>query len=318
MPTSGSVDFSVSRDDIIVEAMQQIGALGQEETPSFADITDCSRTLNMLVKQYQGSADFSQGVKIWSRKRHIAFMNGFNQIQLGQYGDPSAASGFATSVLTGSEATAQTAIGVASEADFTNGDSVGVVLDTGSIYWATLTSKSAGNLNITPGLPSPAAQGNRVFGYTARTVRPLSIIRVALREYIDNNGLRYNDTLLDPMTDGYLAAIFDKRAVSTPSKWYYEPQLAAPILCLDCVPNDPEKVLFIEYVAPIEDFDSMNDTPDYPQEWFLALSLNLAKLICPKYKMKWTKELEENLQMSLAIAKNLNPDTSEEYFQPDL
>ena len=159
--SSGSTDFSVSRDVIIVEAMQYIGALGQEESPSAADISDCSRALNMLVKQHQGSADFAPGMKMWSRKRHVLFMNGSNQLALGGFGDPSAATGLAVSKLTGTEAASQTAIGVVSEANFTVGGSAGVVLDTGAIHWATVINKSAGNVDIAPGIPSQATVGNR-------------------------------------------------------------------------------------------------------------------------------------------------------------
>lgn len=317
MPSSGSTDFSVSRDDIITEAMQQIGALGQEETPAPADITDCSRTLNMLVKQHQGSADFSPGMKLWSRKRHVLFMNGSNQFNLGGLGDPSAGSGLAVSKLTGVEAAGQTAIGVTSEADFTTGESAGIVLDTGAIHWSTVVSKSAGVINVTA-LPSQASAGNRVFGYIAKMVRPIDVRRVTLREYTSDSGSEFTDTELDPMTDNYYAAISNKREVTQPSKWYYEPQLTSGVLYLDCIPDDADKVLLVEYVAPIEDFDSLNDTPDYPQEGYLFLSLKLAKLICSKYKMKWTKELEDNLQEATAIFKNLNPETTEEYFQPDL
>lgn len=318
MPSSGSIDFSVSRDEIITEALQQIGALGAEETLAPADITDCSRTLNMLVKQYQGSADFSPGMKMWSRKRHILFFNGTNQYALGSFGDPSASSGLAVSRLTGAEAAGQTAIGIVSETSFTTGESAGILLDTGAIFWTNIISKSAGNLNISPALPSPSSSGSRVFGYVGKIIRPLNVVRVSLREYTNDSGSEYNDTPLDQMTDGYFSAIHNKTEVAEPSKWYYEPQLTSGILYLDCVPDDSSKVLFIEYVAPIEDFDSANDTPDYPQEWYLALALSLAKLVCPKYKMKWTKELQENHNAAVAIAMNLNPETTEEHFQPGL
>ena len=52
MTTSGSSDFSVSRDDIITEALQQLGVIGEGGTPSANQLTDMSRLLNMMIKNW--------------------------------------------------------------------------------------------------------------------------------------------------------------------------------------------------------------------------------------------------------------------------
>jgi len=54
MATSGSIDFAATRDDIITEALEQLGALGEGESPNAAQLASCGRTLNMLVKAWQG------------------------------------------------------------------------------------------------------------------------------------------------------------------------------------------------------------------------------------------------------------------------
>jgi len=53
MATSGSIDFATTRDDIITEALEQLGVLGEGESPSAAQLTSCSRTLNMMLKAWQ-------------------------------------------------------------------------------------------------------------------------------------------------------------------------------------------------------------------------------------------------------------------------
>ena len=61
MPTSGTYSFTVTRDDIVREAMLNIGKLGEAETPTAQEVTDCARKLNMLVKQWMARQDFAPG-----------------------------------------------------------------------------------------------------------------------------------------------------------------------------------------------------------------------------------------------------------------
>lgn len=65
MATSGSFDFSVDRDDIITEALQICGAIGDGETPTADQLTSCSRTLNMLIKAWQ-----ADGLQLFRRKTY--------------------------------------------------------------------------------------------------------------------------------------------------------------------------------------------------------------------------------------------------------
>jgi len=61
MATSGSIDFTLTRDTIIADALELIGAIGIGDTPTSADYTTCARTLNMMVKAWQG-----QGIHLWT------------------------------------------------------------------------------------------------------------------------------------------------------------------------------------------------------------------------------------------------------------
>jgi anti-sigma-K factor RskA len=50
--TSASYDFSVTRDDIIQDAYEELGVLEEGETPTADQVTSASRKLNMLVKTW--------------------------------------------------------------------------------------------------------------------------------------------------------------------------------------------------------------------------------------------------------------------------
>ena len=58
--SSGSVDFSLNRNDVIQEAMELIGVYDVGMGMSNEDISSCARSLNMMVKSWQ-----AKDIKIW-------------------------------------------------------------------------------------------------------------------------------------------------------------------------------------------------------------------------------------------------------------
>ena len=65
MPTSGSTDFSVNRNDIIKYALITIGAIGEGETPNATQYTDGAMFLNMIVKSWH-----ADGMPLWAIKQN--------------------------------------------------------------------------------------------------------------------------------------------------------------------------------------------------------------------------------------------------------
>lgn len=61
MATSNSINFTLTRDEIIQDALELIGAVDIGATPSATDITTCARTLNLMVKSWQAT-----GVHLWT------------------------------------------------------------------------------------------------------------------------------------------------------------------------------------------------------------------------------------------------------------
>src|SRR6266404_3630808 len=62
MTTSGSTDYTLSRDEVIQEALEQLGVVGEGETPATTTITSCSRTLNLMIKSWE-----AQGIHLWAQ-----------------------------------------------------------------------------------------------------------------------------------------------------------------------------------------------------------------------------------------------------------
>lgn len=77
--TSGSTDFSVTRDDIIKRALRLIGVLAQGETPTAAQITEGAFALNSLVKAWQ-----ADGMPLWALKSYnIPLVAGTKDYEIG-------------------------------------------------------------------------------------------------------------------------------------------------------------------------------------------------------------------------------------------
>lgn len=60
MSTSGSINYSLTRNDIIQEALELIGVVAAEESPAAADVATADRSLNMMIKGWQ-----AKGINLW-------------------------------------------------------------------------------------------------------------------------------------------------------------------------------------------------------------------------------------------------------------
>lgn len=313
MTTSGSVDFSVNRDEIIAAALRVARIIGKDQTPGAAHISTGAEALNMIVKQWQGKADFAPGMKVWSRKTAYLFLQqGEHQYDLGPSGGHWTAA-YATTTLSAAKVASATSVSLAA-AIGANADNVGIELEDGSLGWTTISS-GGGTTTLT--LPAnslgAAASGARVFTYTSKGRRPLEILSAVLRD-TDNK-----DSPMYPMSLEAFERLADKTADGTPQHYLYEPLLTNGRLSLDAEPDDVTKVVRVVFLGTLEDFDALADTPDYPQEWFRALKFQLAMDLWGEYKdgdpPSWMKLQRDE---SVAIAQNANPETTDIYFQPGL
>ena len=324
MSTSGTYTFTVTRDDIIREAMLNIGKLDAYGSIDPQETTDCARKLNMLCKQWMGRYDFASGLKIWTRQRADLFLSSTQyRYELGPSGDNWAAgvtavpgANFATNPLTNYANTAATTLYMLSAADFTAGDYLVVQLDSGDIFSTTVATVGSGLITIASGLPSTASAGNNLYNYTTKGQRPLEIVTAILRDASNN------DTTLEYMTVQAYEELPTKTApgaVSDPTAIYYEAQLPNGQLYIDCAgAQDVTKQIHVVYLRPIQDFNNPLDNPEYAAEWFNALCWGLSKQICPMFSAVWTPEMDANYQESITYARSANPDRTEIYFQPNM
>jgi hypothetical protein len=320
LATSGSVDFSVTRDDIIQDALENLGIVLPGATPVAAHVTAAARKLNMIVKQWQGTADFAPGLKMWSRKRATMFLSktGFSYTlgptttETGRTNKFS--NSYAQTTLSVAAAVNDSAVTVTATTGIASGYRIGVVVNSGALLWTTVSGALTGNsVPLTTNISGAADIGSVVFCYATTTQgrRPLSILTATLK---DSDGV---ETALSPMTLEEYSYISDKDVAGTPTRYLYESSLTDGSIYLDCAPSDTSSVVYITYLSPPEDFDASTDNPDFPQEWYRPLSWQLTMELAPSYGRTVTQEMKLARDEALMIARNTNPETSDLSFEPN-
>lgn len=335
MALSNTFAFSVVRDDIIREAMLNVGAIGEAEVPTAQEVADCARKLNMLVKQWMGRQDFAPGLKMWTRQRADLFLSStIHKYYLGPNGLIANASNWAAGVTavpgknfaqqntSGGTAAGSAVLLFSNTSNFTSGDFVVVQVSTGDIFSSTVASISA-NVSVTMNAVLPTgvtvASGAYVWNYSTVGQRPLEIETCFLRD------INFNDTPIDTMTLMEYEQLPSKDQpgnTSDPTKIYYESQFASGtnpsgpgVLYIDCYgAQDITKTLHMVYLRPVMDFNNPGDNPEYPQQWFRALSWGLSKEIAPMFDADWGKREDDNFNDAIAMAREPDSETSPLFF----
>lgn len=320
MGVSGSWNFSVTRDQIIAQAMLDIGVLGEAENPTAQEASDCAFKLNLLVKQWMGKQDFAPGLKMWTRQRGDLFLGNTKfQYELGPTGDNWAAGvtggslgqTYGQTTLSAAEAIGQTVLSVTATSQMNANDYIGIQCGQ-DLFWTTIVSKTSNTVTITDALTTAGVSGAYVFNYTTKQQRPLEIVTVLRRDiYNQDTPVR----LMTLQTYENLPSKTDTTFQSDPQAIYYESQLDDGQLYLDVGgAQDVTKHLHIVFLRPVMDFDTATDNPEYPQQWYRALCWGLGKDIAPMFDAEWTENMESNFTMALAMAQEADGETTSMHF----
>lgn len=309
MPTSGSADFTINRNDILNTALVLCGYADPDETPSGNDYTNSSRLLNLMVKAWM-----AKGINLWAMKEATLFLSvGTASYSLGPSGTH-CTNAYVHTTLSADAASSATSIQIASATGMSNADNIGIVLNDGSIHWATISGAPSTTTTIASGLTSAASSGNVVFAYTTKINRPQRIIS-AYRRSISGQ-----DTPIELIARSDYAELSDKSTEGKPIQAFYDPQLTNGTLYLWSTPDLATDVVRFWHSRPLEDFDSATDNPDFPIEWGEALIYGLADRLCDFYRAP----LATKQQIRVLAAEKLDEAMSYDsepvsvFFQPDL
>jgi hypothetical protein len=210
------------------------------------------------------------------------------------------AGSYALTTISADEAAGQTSLSITSGANISNSDQVGIELDDGSMHWTTVSSGGGSSIIvIVDPLASAASETNNVFAYTAssdRIARPLRVIEANVLDVISNAS---NEIDIEERADYY--AMSNRTTEGHPNLIYYDAGLgdntADPTSATTWYSTfyiwprflGGDSVIEFTYQRPFQDFDAASDNPDFPQEFYLAIVLELAALLGPKYGVEITE-----------------------------
>src|SRR3990167_3399146 len=232
MAKSGSTNYSVTRDNIITEALQICGVVEEGGTPDANQLSDCSRTLNMLIKNHMTDA-----LQLWLNTEIVVFpvknqktltfaVSGGDRMCL--------TSQLVTTKLNGAHASGATALIVDSTTDMLASDVIGVVTDDSGIHWTTIVSvDSSTTLTITSGLASTAADNDRVYTYTTAFTQKIARINNAYIRTTDET-----DIPIEVIARTDYVNLSSKTQAGRINQIYFDPQYLTSVDNVWMVPDD--------------------------------------------------------------------------------
>ncbi len=311
MTTSNSVDFSLSRDDIIYAAAGENGDVAEGESMTPDRLEAYALRLNSWVKSLM-----AQGAKLWALKQATLFLSaGTAQYALGATGTH-CSNDYVQTTLSTDEALGSTSLGLTAFAGMSASDNIGIVLDDGTLQWTTISGAPGATTTIAAGLSSAASAGAVVFTYATKINRP---------QRIDSETAYWRspasqDTPVKMISRSEYAQLSNKSARGKLVQAYYDPQLINGQLSVWPTPDSAGDVLRFTYERILEDFDASTDTPDFAIEWGEALIIGLAAKMAPSAgaDMSERQYLDVKAAGLLSIAMGYDKDNTSTFFQPDL
>jgi len=309
MATSGSTDFSLNRDQIITAALRKLRVVDPANTADANDITTGAQMLNLMIKEWQ-----LDGVSMWLNAECLLHLQKDSQsYSLGSSGDNFCLlSDAVKTTLTADVAASGTALTVDSITGISDGDYIGIELDSGSLHWDTVSGAPSGStVNITTGLASAASSDNYVFAYTNKIARPVEIMEARLRD-TDNVD---TPVAIEKSLEQFMS-ITDKTAEGDVTDIYLSPTITNSLLYTYPVCSDVTKRLIMTVRRVIEDFDRSSDDADLPAECLAAVIWNLALWLAPEYSMQTPPDVVRRASISYNQMKNFYKNRDSVFFQP--
>lgn len=273
MAISGSTNFSVSTQTIITEALELLGVLGEGQSYTNDQYLSSLRTLNMMTKTWQ-----TEGLNLFAVQPCYLFLkNGQQEYTLSS----SSSDHFTASLNVQSIAIAaslgNTSVTLTDASGVTGSMHIGIGTSTSTLFWTTVTSVVGNVVNLTNALTSDVTAGSTVYYYLTPADRPMRL----LEAYVRRSGNVDIPIGLLSRIDYY--SLSRKDVQSTPLQMYMDPQRTQSNLFVWPTASSEIDFCILICQRTLDDFDVATDEPDYPQEWFMALALNLAVHLAPKY-----------------------------------
>jgi len=311
MATSGSVDFSLNKTQIIEKALRRIVVLASGETASAAMTNIASDTLNLMVKEWQ-----TKGLNLWTTQDFYLFLAKTSQsYRLGSTAH--ATESYTKTEIKVAATSGATTIDVDSTTGMTAADNIGVVNDDGDIDWTTVSSVTdSDTVVLAAGISADAAVDNNVYFYTSKINRPMKVVSGRVR---NDSG---HDIPLSVIERDSYNNLPNKSSSGQVNQFYYDPRRDSYGLLYVWPTTDiVTDILHLTGQRPLEDFDDPTDDADFPVEWTDAIIWNLASRLAVEFGVgdKIYNRAKTEARQSLQDAQDFDREyPSSIYIGPDV
>ncbi|MCX8125527.1 MAG: hypothetical protein N3E40_00080 [Dehalococcoidia bacterium] len=260
----------MTRDQIIMAAFLDMGLYAPGETPTVEEYNNAALRLNMMIKAWQAA-----GVGLWLlREATLFYVPGQGTYRLGAGGDRFALDAGHTTLAVAANAGASQ-VTVASTSGMVTGSYIGICTSPIAIQWFTVSGISGSVVTLSDSLTTGAPVGSKVHFYTTTSPRPLDVVEA--RDCGD-----YELQIYRISYDDY-QRVPAKTITGRPNQFCYIPTLGTGTLYLWPISDSVERWLELSIRLPIQIFETANDNPEFPSEWFNALHFGLARELSPMF-----------------------------------
>lgn len=312
MATSGSIDWTVSRADIISAAYRLVLTDEDFTTPSTNQTNNATLLLNGIVKSYNAML----GMPLWAID--FIYLLPFSGTYAGNFSTGHITSSYTYTTTSATSSSGGSTITLTSVTGVTSGYNIGVELEDGNMHWTTVNGAPSGSVvTLTAALTADVESGASVYIYQTRANRPLRFVQAYVSE--PNLLTSSSDVPIEVIsTDEFID--FSNKATESSYPLYinYEPTLIGRYKIWPRF-SDGDRVVVIRVHRALEDFDATGDTPDFPQEYNLPLIYELAITLAPTYNVDIDKlsKLEKARDRWLSGVMDNDREEGSLYFQPN-
>lgn len=308
MSTSGSVDFTSTRDEIIKDALTLCRAIDPDETVPPEKVVQTSRFLNRMIKAMQ-----AQGLNLWTQAEGILFIDKSTRLYTFPGANACDPEDYDDTTTSAAAVSGASTIVVSAAGNIAVSDYLSIELDSGSRQWATVGSISGTTIMLPTGttLDGDVASGNEIIAFTTKINRPLQIL--SARRTINTV-----DSPLEVVSRQEYTDLPNKSDTGLINEVYYKPLNTTGQLYVWPTGDGATNRLSFTYQRPIEDFDATSDNPDYPIEHHEMLVANLAYRLAPTYGVPSGifNMIREQAQMTFAMASTFDSEFTSVFLNP--
>jgi hypothetical protein len=284
MSTSGIKTLTTTRDKLIHGAFRLLRvkkAIEGRMQP--LEIHFGSEALNMMLATWQ-----SQNIGLWLNREAVLHLQ-YNQASysIGPTGDNCTLSAVKTAI-DGAVDSGESSITVDDDTGISDGDYIGIQLDSGYLQWTTVNGTPAANvIALDAALTDDVNDGAMVYAYTTKIPRPMDI---SLIRRVDQNG---NEIPMSKVSRERYMNQPSKTTLGTAVIAYFDPQLTNGKLYVWQTPSTVTNRIFFTAKVSMDFFVNAVDEPEFPFEWFETIKYNLAVRLFPEHSVDMPKEARE-------------------------